>query len=233
MRKGLSQETLKIIACTAMLIDHIGATFVPGYALRIIGRIAFPIYCFLLAEGVCHTRNPKRYGVRLLIGALLSEIPFDLLFWGRLTWAHSSVMVTLLLGFGFAMAQKNVTKLGHKLLLVAPFMLLAELLGTDYGGWGVTMIAMFLLTRNAKNRFVLQTILLALLCYEIGGTRIRISGLLVFVEMFALAALVPIFCYSGRKVSSSRWIQWGFYLFYPVHLTVLLLIVIVRYRYLI
>lgn len=84
-KRGLSQETLKIIACVTMLLDHIGATFCPGIGLRIVGRIAFPIYCFLLAEGVHYTHSPKKYGLRLLIGALLSEIPFDLLFFGELT----------------------------------------------------------------------------------------------------------------------------------------------------
>ena len=80
MKKGISQEGLKILACLTMLLDHIGAVFVRGYTLRIIGRIAFPIYCFLLVEGVLHTKNPRRYGLRLGIGLLLSEIPFDLLF---------------------------------------------------------------------------------------------------------------------------------------------------------
>ena len=96
---GLSQESLKLIACITMLLDHIGATLVlrmvqgmpmPNdqyrqlvgiyYAFRIIGRIAFPIFCFLLVEGAYRTRNPKKYGLRLFIGMLLSEIPFDLAF---------------------------------------------------------------------------------------------------------------------------------------------------------
>ena len=60
MRKFLSQEWLKVIACFTMLADHIGAVFFPRlYWLRIVGRLAFPIYCFLLAEGAAHTGNPK------------------------------------------------------------------------------------------------------------------------------------------------------------------------------
>ncbi|MBQ5865712.1 MAG: hypothetical protein IIW56_03400 [Oscillospiraceae bacterium] len=100
----LPQEGLKLIACLTMLIDHFGHTIVPClpvpymanlyYACRIIGRIAFPIYCFLLAEGMYHTRNPGKYIGRLAIGILLAEIPFDLLFEGGISWEYQSVMVT-------------------------------------------------------------------------------------------------------------------------------------------
>ena len=78
-RYGLSQEGLKLVACVTMLMDHIGAVLLPQYLfLRYIGRIAFPIYCFLLAEGVHYTNNPKKYCLRLGVGTMLSEIPFDL-----------------------------------------------------------------------------------------------------------------------------------------------------------
>lgn len=222
--RGLTQETLKLIACITMLLDHIGAVFVPGYSLRIIGRVAFPIYCFLLAEGVHYTRDPKRYGFRLLIGALLSEIPFDLLLFGRLTFAHQSVMITLLLGFLYAVAQRHLSGIGHKLLLILPFMVVADLLATDYGGWGVAMIGMFVLTREDPKKHLSQTIWMVLLSWLIGGATIRVGTLSVPIELFAVFALVPIFCYSGRKSTGNAWIQRLFYLFYPVHLAVLLLI---------
>lgn len=120
-KRGISQEELKLIACATMLLDHIGMAFCSGIGLRIIGRVAFPIYCFLLAEGVHYTRSPKKYFLRLLIGAALAEIPFDLLVFGKLSLAYSSVMVTLLLGFLFAQAAKRVRRMGHKLLLIIPF----------------------------------------------------------------------------------------------------------------
>ena len=131
-KSGLSQETLKIIACVTMLIDHVGATVVESqffvtpfdgiyylyFAMRIIGRVAFPIYCFLLAEGAHYTHNPRKYALRLFIGALLSEPGFDIALFGGWTWENQSVMVTLLLGFGMVELMKKCPKYWMKLLAV-------------------------------------------------------------------------------------------------------------------
>lgn len=220
-KKGISQEGLKLIACVTMLLDHIGAAFVSGYGLRIVGRIAFPIYCFLLAEGVAHTRSPLRYGLRLGIGAVLSELPFDLLFFGGVTLAHQNVMLTLLLGF--AMAQW----MQHSRLRILPALLCgaaAELLATDYGFIGVMMIWVFVFTREMHWKIPVQIAALGLLCWFSGSLIIRIGSIRVPIEIFALLAMLPIAFYSGRKRTRSKALQWGFYLFYPVHLTVLLLI---------
>ena len=220
-KRGLSQEGLKIIACVTMLIDHLGAIGLGGVSFRVVGRMAFPIYCFLLAEGVHHTRHPGRYGLRLAVGAVLSEIPFDLLFFGRITWLHQSVMVTLLLGFLFGMAVKKVSNDGSRVLLTVPFCLLGQVCMADYGGLGVAMIAVFILTRGGSR--MVQAGTLALVCFLIGGGWVRIGPVMIPMEMFGLLALVPIYCYSGRKATRSGAVQGLFYLFYPAHLTALLL----------
>lgn len=224
-RRGLSQETLKIIACVTMLLDHIGAVVVPSLGLRVIGRMAFPIYCFLLAEGACYTRSRKKYGLRLLIGLLLSEIPFDFLFFGEWTFAHQSVMVTLLLGFLYAVSMNYLPVTGYRILLIFPFAMAAELLNCDYGGWGVAMIAMFVVTRESRYKWLLQIFWLAMLSVMIGGMAIAIGPVRIPIQLFSLAALVPIWLYDGRKITDNIWIRQGFYLFYPVHLTLLYLIV--------
>ena len=111
---GITGQCLKVLAVVSMIIDHIGYAIVirlPGAAdtgsltnfvyttLRMIGRFAFPIYCFLLIEGVCHTRNIGRYAFRLFIFALVSEIPFDLAFYGKLFhFDHQNVFFTLCIG---------------------------------------------------------------------------------------------------------------------------------------
>lgn len=214
---GLSQEGLKLIACTTMLIDHIGAALLPGlFFLRIIGRLAFPIYCFLLAEGVHHTRHPGRYCFRLFIGMVLAEYPFDALFFGKWTWAHQSVMVTLLLAFLMARCMKKVTPVWGKLLLIFPFALAAEWLHTDYGGLGVAMVALFVLTRELPGRTVYQALGLIVLCICDAG--------LTSIQVLCAFAMVPIAFYSGCKRSTNPAVQWAFYLFYPGHLAVLLVI---------
>lgn len=220
--KVFSQEGLKLMACLTMLIDHIGATMIPNMSLRVIGRLAFPIYCFLMVEGIWHTRNVKKYAVRLAIGALLSEIPFDLLFFGRLTFAHQSVMVTLLLGL---LAVCWGRKLNNYLLPFAVCFLAAEFLCTDYGGWGVAVICMFAITKELPHKNWLQFAGLALIFWAMGSYRLPVGGIRIPIQLFALPAMIPISLYSGQKLSHNRLAQWAFYLFYPVHLTVLLLMV--------
>lgn len=226
-KKILPQESLKLIACITMLIDHFGHAIVPYlpvpymvelyYACRIMGRLAFPIYCFLLVEGMHHTRSPKKYILRLGVGILLAELPFDILFEGGISWAYQSVMVTLTLGAIMLLCMQRVEKKGLKLLLVIPFAILAELAKCDYGSWGIVMIAVFALF----DRLSMQTmgILLVNACME--SAMIPIFGIPMSVQLFATFAMVPIALYSGRKLSHSRTVQWAFYLFYPVHLLLL------------
>ena len=223
----LPQEGLKLIACLTMLIDHFGHTIVPClpvpymanlyYACRIIGRIAFPIYCFLLAEGMYYTRNPGKYIGRLAIGILLSEIPFDLLFEGGISWEYQSVMVTLTLGAVMLLCMEKTEKPWLKLLMVLPFVLLAELLKSDYGGWGIVMIACFALF----DRLSLQIIAMILVNAMMNSATVPVLGIDVSVQIFAVLAMVPIYLYSGKKLTRSKAVQWGFYLFYPLHLLVL------------
>lgn len=242
--RGLSQEGLKLIACVSMLLDHIGITLVlralqamPAkneqygllvgiyYGLRIIGRIAFPIYCFLLVEGAYHTRNPGKYGLRLLIGMLLSEIPFDLAFSSRgrmlFDWSSNSVMLTLLLGFCMIEAIKRLDGF-RKIAVALPFYLLAELMHTDYGGLGILIIAIFALTRGLPKERLYQAIGLCLVIYP--GSRAMLGSVAVNLEWFAALALIPIFAYDGRKLTHNKTVQWGFYLFYPVHIGLLALL---------
>ena len=220
-RKGIPQEELKLLACVSMLLDHIGSVFLPGSGLRIIGRIAFPVYCFLLCEGISHTRHPMRYGLRLIVAALLAELPYDYLFYGGINWAHQSVMLTLLLGFAMAMCWK---KTGHFLV---PFLICfcaAEWLQVDYGGWGIALIALFLLTQSAPGRWKYQLLGMALIFFGMNSYRVNLLGIRIPIQLFGLLSLVPIQLYSGEKSTHSRWVQLAFYLFYPVHLAILLML---------
>lgn len=217
-RKSLAQETLKWIACVTMLIDHIGAVFLPGYGLRIIGRISFPIFCFLLAEGARHTRSPGKYALRLAISAAVSEVPYDLLFYGGIHWQHQSVMVTLLIGLLTLVWMSRLKRFPFLPMLLG--FGLAELSGGDYGCWGVALIILFALTAEYEQQHWIQLLAMAAIFLLMNSTRIPVLG--IPIQLFGLLAMVPIGLYSGRKATANPWIQRGFYLFYPIHLFILL-----------
>lgn len=230
-QKFLPQEMLKLIACITMLIDHFGASIllklqIPHiaavyYACRYIGRLAFPIYCFLLVEGMRHTRNPKKYILRLFIGVLLAELPYDMLFGGGISLAHQNEMVTLTLGAVMLLCMEKTEKKWLKLLIVLPFAVLANLAKTDYRAGGIVMIAVF----GLFDQWVLQTAALFLVNWQlIPSAVVKVFGIEIVMQLLATFAMIPITLYSGEKLTHSKGIQWAFYLFYPVHLMILWII---------
>ena len=229
-KKILSQEALKLIACITMLIDHFGAAIVIElpvahmadlyYACRIIGRIAFPIYGFLLAEGMRHTRSAGKYILRLATGILLAELPFDFLFEGGFAWANQSVMVTLTLGAVMLLCMQKTEKKNIKLLLILPFAVLAELARSGGGGWGIVMIAVFALFDSISVQFLTLLFINAAMT----SVPIIVFGIRLSIQLFAVLAMIPIASYSGKKMTHSKGVQWAFYLFYPVHLLILWLV---------
>lgn len=224
-RMDISQEGLKVVACETMLIDHIAASgLVHSMNMRLVGRVAFPIYCFLLAEGAHYTKNPGKYGMRLVIGEALAELPFDLVFSGAPNWLDNSVMLTLLLGFLALMAMQWTMNPVLKLMSAVPFILMGNTLYSDYGSWGVAMVVMFGLAREMPKPGWFRAIGLLIICASMNSLRVNICGLRVRSELFGMLALIPISFYHGNKTSTNKAVQWGFYLFYPVHLLVIWLL---------
>jgi len=222
MKHGLSQEGLKLIACLTMLCDHIGAVLVPWIPLRIIGRLSFPIFCFLIAEGTFHTRHPGKYALRLAIGAVLAELPFDFCFFGRIYWGHQNVMVTLLLGFAAVHAGRYMQGFWRKLLSAVPFLLIAFFAQADYGVEGVLLILLFGLTRELPFRQLVQLLGMFLIFWEPKGWPLfTVLGLPVTLQMTCVLSMLVIALYTGEKRTTSKALQWGFYLFYPLHMLIL------------
>lgn len=224
-RRGLSQEGLKLIACVAMTMDHgaavLGAEYLPYMFLRGVGRIAFPIYCWLLAEGAHYTRSEGRYALRLGLGFLLSEIPFDLALFGGITWQHQNVFLTLLLGFGAMAAMKRIENPILRLVTIVPFCLAADLMRSDYGGYGVAMIGIMYLVREFPHRKWCALAVMALFCAMTPSMGFSLGKLTVSLELLGILAAVPIALYTGRKRTHSKAVQWAFLLFYPIHLILL------------
>lgn len=218
----MSSFELKIIAIITMLIDHIGAVFLTpnttSYLIfRSIGRLAFPIFVFLLVEGFHHTRDAKKYLTRLGIFALISEIPFDLAFYGGFYMGHQNIFFTLFLGFLLIMLMKEVEiKLPKNVivinvinaLLVIVFCIIAFYLQTDYNFLGILLITAFYLFRGSKMFLVISILL-------IFGTPIGSISILAALSMVFIAL------YNGNKGKSMKYF---FYFFYPAHLLILFLV---------
>lgn len=207
---GLDGFVLKSIAMVAMLIDHMGAVLFPQYlGMRMIGRIAFPIYCFLLVEGAMHTSDIRKYELRLFLFALVSELPFDLAFQGTIDFNHQNVFFTLLLGvIGIDLAQRWRSKLNTILIFII-LVIVAEFLKTDYRGSGIVFIFCYYLLYQKK---VIKQLAFVLENYLLYG-----SG----VQIYASFAVLPMLLYNGKKGPSLKYV---FYVFYPAHLLILYLI---------
>ena len=222
-KKGLlCQEKLKIVACVTMLIDHTAVVFGLPMWLRVIGRLAFPIYCFLITEGIAHTGSPGRYFLRLGIMAVISEPIYDfVLYGGRGPWAHQNVLWLLLLGAVMVEGMGRVKQPVWKVLLIVPCYIIADALHLSYGGNGILLMALFALTRELPGEKWIQAAGMVLINGIMPSANIQIFGLSVSVQLFGALAMVPIALYSGQKRTRGKAIFWGFYIFYPLHLLAL------------
>lgn len=190
-------------------------------AMRIIGRVAFPIYCFLLVEGFRKTSNVKKYLGRMFLFALISEVPFDLALSGR-PWnmQYQNVFFTLLIGLlviaGLRMAEqwlagteiwRRVVRVGLYAAIIIAGSALALVLKTDYSFKGVLAITVLYLFRNQKKTQIWAGVVVFLL----------MDGL----EMIAAFSFLLIRFYNGTRGKQNKYF---FYFFYPVHLLLLWLI---------
>ena len=225
---------LKLIAICTMLIDHMGYTLFPGVMwLRCVGRVAFPIFCFLIAEGCVYTHDRKKYALRLLVFALLSEIPFNLMNSGMIWDPYDqNVLWTLLTGalvcWLIDWALKKCTPLSFVLTgaaMVAAYWLL-EAFRTDYGGWGMLLVAAFYGVHRAPSGAVVKMIAQA---FGLAFFSLGVMGGYLSIELWSLVSLAPIWLYNGQRGFSHKAVQYGFYAFYPVHILVLSLIAMYRY----
>lgn len=241
---GISSSTLKIIAVVSMIIDHVAAGILGRYMMSImlssvdagnmeaamqftehwlfrtigimhtIGRIAFPIYCFLLVEGFGYTKNRIKYAQRLLLFSVVSEIPFDLFSYGEiLETSHQNVFFTLFCGvavmMGLSWIDEHLAEKGKAIMIISGLAVLAagagtaHFLRTDYGATGVLCIAVLYIFRKKKIWQVL-------------------AGCVSFLwEVPALLGFVPIWFYNGQRGLK---LKYFFYFFYPVHLLVFYLV---------
>lgn len=244
----LDSDALKLIAIVTMLIDHIGAaillpagmmavntlnSWIDIYGLsRSIGRTAFPIFVFLLVEGFFHTHSRKKYFGRLLLFALLSEIPFDMAIYGKPVYMESqNVFWTLVIGFLTIWGIENFCGKHRQWLIrgqenriltnypIAAYVIsvcvvfmgvvTAYYLRVDYRLYGVPLIVLFYFGKRA----------------QVPRLFTCIAGYLLFLwEPYCIFGFLLILFYNGTRKKRGKGLQYFFYLFYPVHLLILGLI---------
>ena len=227
--KFLSAGSLKWIAIAAMFIDHFFAgVFAPLYSGgffvntniikygvdiyeigRTIGRFAFPVFCFLLVEGFFHTKSRVKYLCNLVIFALVSEVPFDLLLKKQIDFSAQNVYFTLAISLAVLWGIEQVKKRLEKDPIISIFLqgtvilagcLLAYMLHTDYSYHGVVLVLIFYYYRN--NRFLASLV-----------------GYVWFLSSpWTITAFIAVLFYNGKR---GKGLKYFFYAFYPAHLLLL------------
>ena len=212
----MTGNALKIIAAAAMLLDHVGLMFFPANALlRIIGRLAFPVFAFMIAEGCKYTRNRLRYFLQLFGLALGCQIVYFI--------ADGSMYLSVLFTFSLAVLtifalQYCKAKPGALPILlfvtaVVAVYVLNQIFEIDYGFFGCMLPVFVAAFHNTRYDKPLLSILmlalgLVLLWLALGG-----------FQLYALAAVPLLLCYSGHRGKIKM--KYFFYIFYPVHLALL------------
>lgn len=203
----LDSFQLKCIAIVSMALDHTGAVLYPSQIwLRCLGRIAFPIFCFLIVEGFFHTHDVRRYMGRLGVFALISEIPYDLAFRGvPLEYAHQNVFFTLLIGIGMMVLLERNREWPVKAVILLLAMWLAVLIRSDYNFRGVLLIFVFYIFHESR-----------WLAVTAGGFwNFLYQGV---TQKYGVLSVLPLALYNGER---GRKMKYFFYIFYPAHLLLL------------
>ena len=232
-------ERRELGALIFMLFDHLWGTIVPGNDwMTCIGRLSFPIFAFMIVEGYFHTKNLKKYVLRLLVFAIISEIPFNLAMGSRVFYPlHQNVLWSFLIAIGLMHwneKAKATQKKWRQIVVGCVTVLLGYILGlltmVDYYHAGILTVLVFYFFRQKKWwSYLAQFVCLWYINTEIlggFGYEIPLFGKTVFVQRqgFALLALIPIWLYRGKQGYHSKMLQYVYYAFYPVHLLILGLI---------
>lgn len=219
---------LKRLAITTMLIDHMAFAVLPAilnggfiwlfgsievynilyYSMRTIGRIAFPIFAFQIVEGIRNTKNIKKYLGSLLIFGIISEIPFDLAFFGvPFFWNYQNVFFTLALGMVAVLPMHFENNIFVKLAALIFAIAVSHFIKCDYGIYGVLTVVLLYLLKN--NRIALAIL----------------GSLFTMIYQFSLTVIISfiaIYFYRGKRGKGNKWF---YYCFYPGHLMLIYLLI--------
>lgn len=227
--------SLHIMAMIFMLCDHLWGTIVPGADwLTCIGRLTFPIFAFMIVEGYFHTKNLKKYVYRLLVFAIISEIPFNLAMGSRVIYPiHQNVLWSFLISIGLIYWNEKVKEkhFMQRIAVGVASVCVGYIVGlitfVDFYHAGILTVLVFYFFKDKKRWCYLGQILcLWYINFEmLGGFSYEVSILgethFIARQGIAVLALIPIWLYKGRQGYHSRALQYFYYAFYPLHLLIL------------
>ena len=230
----MSSFALHIIAMIFMLCDHMWATILDYEWLTCIGRIAFPIFAFLITEGYIHTSNINKYIKRMVIFAIITEIPFNLMvsaspiypFHQNVLWTFVISLLTLkYLSFDNT---KNIFK---SILIILLAIIIATVTMCDYFGAGVMMVVGFYIFRKSKLLQLLMMIYVNMILIQGYSYPIDIAGYTYYFPQqgFAVLSLIFIWLYNGKQGYHAKWFKIFCYAFYPLHMLILYILTIVLF----
>ena len=238
--RGLSGTALKLIAAASMTADHVGYMLFPKLRiLRIVGRLALPVFAYLIAEGMRHTRSPLRYFLRLLLFGAACQAVYTVatrdFYMNILVTFSLSVLIMIPIRLMRDAEEKNgpdanrrAVYLSVSAAAVAGAFLLCRFVTVDYGFWGVILpVSAFVFTEKKKN-LLLFSVFLALMSADFYFSGLMRGGAPLWVlinresQPFSLLALPLLALYNGKR---GKWrLKYFFYVFYPAHLGLIYLI---------
>lgn len=214
---------LKIVGIISMLIDHIGFVFWDKSILRIIGRIAFPIFAFQSVIGYEHTNNKKKHLLKIFLFGVISQPSYYLMNDAVNQFAKLNIMFTILLGLASISAFNKFKKKFDGFLAVSFVCFLGIILRVDYGWFGILLIFFFYYFKNNKRKMVLAICLLFTLRYILNIVYIDTIYYLK-VLLSSCLSLILICLYNKKEGIKTKYL---FYVFYPLHMLVIYLIYII------
>lgn len=210
MQGKLTSNQLKLLAMLTMTLDHIGVQMFPGALwLRIVGRLAFPIYAYMIAEGCAHTRNRRKYLLQMAGLALLCQLVYFFAMGSLFQCILVTFTLSILLIYACDTGSRPLTALallGVAFVTVAlPRLLPGTDFAIDYGFFGVLVPVAVYLGKTHREKLLFMAFTLAALAWSVGD-----------IQWYSLAALLPLALYNGNR--GKRRMKWLFYLYYPLHL---------------
>ena len=222
---SLSGNTLKIIAALSMLLDHMGIILFPDIIIfRIFGRLAFPIFAFLISEGCRYTKNKPRYFFVMALFAVVFQVLYTLVTADMylnifFTLSFAILIIYSLQFFSDAIKSKNVPEIiisaAVVILIIACVYITGQYFLIDYGFWGCMLPAFVYVIPYGQGlcRKILRISLFALGMFPL------IKNVEVPVQIYEFFALIPLFFYSGKRGKHNM--KYFFYIFYPAHIVIL------------